>query len=457
MTPEQGNQTWDPCSNYEGRMTLGRRKILVEGLYLTYGVLFGMGASLTYTPSLVILGHYFKRYMGIVNGFVTAGSSVFTVIMTFALDGLLKHVALVHCFQVECYARWGVLAALMALVMPCALLFKPLPVLSSQPQRCDNSLASQLKSLVNVDIWKRRKYVIWALVVPLALFGYFVPYVHMVKFVEIKFPESDGKLLVMCIGITSGVGRLIFGKIADIPRVNRIFLQQISFLSIGLLTMLLTVTNSFALLVIIALCMGIFDGCFISLLGPIAFEICGHKGATQAIGFLLGFCSIPLTLGPPIAGLIFDHTNSYYIPFLLAGVPPILGALALFAVCCVSEEDEKKGVSLAMVDASTPLQNGKGPVLDKTRGTWVQVLATSYTSATSPYYIPECHHLLTSPGHQTGSLQCYAQEDENKMEETDAPHCNGDVIPIIDEEYQDSEEEQSLMGEVKKISVQSTA
>nr|CAD7265404.1 unnamed protein product [Timema shepardi] len=304
-----------------------------------------------------------------------------------------------------------VLAALMALVMPCALLFKPVPVSSSQPQRRDNSLASQLKSLVNVDIWKRRKYVIWALVVPLALFGYFVPYVHMVKFVEIKFPESDGKLLVMCIGITSGVGRLIFGKIADIPRVNRIFLQQISFLSIGLLTMLLTVTNSFALLVVIALCMGIFDGCFISLLGPIAFEICGHKGATQAIGFLLGFCSIPLTLGPPIAGLIFDHTNSYYIPFLLAGVPPILGALALFAVCCVSE-DEKEGVSLAMVDASTPLQNGKGPVLDKSRGTWVQVLATSYTSATSPYYIPECHHLLTSPGHHTGSLQCHARGDK---------------------------------------------
>nr|CAD7198044.1 unnamed protein product [Timema douglasi] len=49
------------------------------------------------------------------------------------------------------------------------------------------------------------------------------------------------------------------------------------------------------------------------------------------------------------------------------------------------------------------------------------------------------------------------REDENKMDETDAPHCNGDVIPSIDEEYQDSEEETSLMGEVKKISVQSIA
>ena len=29
-------------------------------LYLTYGVLFGAGATLTYTPSLAIIGHYYK-------------------------------------------------------------------------------------------------------------------------------------------------------------------------------------------------------------------------------------------------------------------------------------------------------------------------------------------------------------------------------------------------------------
>lgn len=73
--------------------------------------------------------------------------------------------------------------------------------------------------------------------------------------------------------------------------------------------MLLTVTNKFELLIVIALFMGLFDGCFISLLGPIAFEICGQKGATQAIGFLLGLCSIPLTVGPPIAGKIMHRSQ----------------------------------------------------------------------------------------------------------------------------------------------------
>jgi len=65
-------------------------------------------------------------------------------------------------------------------------------------------------------------------------------------------------------------------------------------------------------LLAISLAMGLFDGCFISLLGPIAFDICGHNGATQAIGFLLGMCSIPLTIGPPIAGLLYDHTGNIF-------------------------------------------------------------------------------------------------------------------------------------------------
>ena len=62
----------------------------IEWLYLTYGIMFGGGSSLTYTPSLVILGHYFKRRMGMVNGFVTTGSSIFTLAMPHILEGLLS-------------------------------------------------------------------------------------------------------------------------------------------------------------------------------------------------------------------------------------------------------------------------------------------------------------------------------------------------------------------------------
>jgi len=66
----------------------------VEALFVTYGLLFGLGASLAYTPSLAILGFHFKQRLGLVNGIVTAGSSVFTVIIPPTLGALIPLIGL---------------------------------------------------------------------------------------------------------------------------------------------------------------------------------------------------------------------------------------------------------------------------------------------------------------------------------------------------------------------------
>ncbi len=68
-------------------------------LIFTYGILFGVGASLAYVPSLTIVGHYFKKYIGIANGFVTVGSSVFTIGMPHFLNYLLNAVGIEHCLR----------------------------------------------------------------------------------------------------------------------------------------------------------------------------------------------------------------------------------------------------------------------------------------------------------------------------------------------------------------------
>lgn len=138
--------------------------------------------------------------------------------------------------------------------MFCSFLFKPLDPKSPKDELKEKKkLLTMLKEAVNVLIWKRKKYVVWASAIPVALFGYFVPYVHIGKFVKTKFPGDDPKLPVMCIAITSGLGRIVFGYIADLPRVNRILLQQISFVSIGVLTMLLCTVESFQVLLGITL------------------------------------------------------------------------------------------------------------------------------------------------------------------------------------------------------------
>ncbi|CAG9858588.1 unnamed protein product [Phyllotreta striolata] len=298
-------------------------------LCITYGVMYGLGGALAYTPSLAVLGHYFQKYLGKVNGFVAAGSSVFSVIMPWFMTAIIEK------FGLEWTLR--ILAAMSSMIMVIAFLFKPTRRAEFKKEDFERRKRISYRDVFNVSLTKNFKYLIWVGVIAVSLFGYFVPYVLMLKFVEKNFDKMyDTKLPIMCIAITSGVGRLIFGTIADLPYINRMYIQQISFFSIGVMTMLLPFTaGHYSWLIVISLAMGIFDGCFISLLGPIAFDLCGREGATQAIGFLLGVCAIPLTLGPYVAGVILDRTGSYTVPFIVAGVSPVIGSVGLFLVKCV--------------------------------------------------------------------------------------------------------------------------
>lgn len=317
--------------------------------------MFGFGAALAYTPTIAILGHYFKRYLGIVSGFVTCGSSLFTMILPKLLTYLLSQYGLKGTFFL--------LGSLSMVVIVCALVYKPLHKPPPPPKRKPGQSAfnMHLRSLINLDNWKRKRYVVWALSIPIALIGYFVPYVHMAKYVEETHVGYDKSLPIICIGLTSGIGRIFFGYIADFKCVNRIFLQQMSFVIMGLLTIAIPLLESYPVLIAISLGMGIVDGCFISLLGPVAFgnflcdilimwvkvnfyffifvtDLCGAQGATQGIGFLLGLCSIPLTAGAPIAGFLYDETKSYRLSFIMAGIPAIVGAALMSLINCMRDE-----------------------------------------------------------------------------------------------------------------------
>ena len=121
--------------------------------------MFGGGASLVYTPSLVILDHYFSRHFGKVNAIVVTGSSIFSMVMPHLLDGSLRSFGLRNTFFF--------LSGLVAIFIFASLSF--------------TSLRPSNGPLFNVDNWKNMKYIIWILGFFCFFFGYFVPFVHIVS------------------------------------------------------------------------------------------------------------------------------------------------------------------------------------------------------------------------------------------------------------------------------------
>jgi len=293
--------------------------------------------------------------LGVVNGIVTSGSSIFTIGLSFVNQYILETHGLLPCLQM--------FACMSSILILCALTFVPVLPQTSPPVKKKemSKLMEVAEKLLYLDNWRNKRFVVWTLAVPLALFGYFVPYCHLPQFAKDIPLDSDDDIngekaakLIMCIGVSSGLGRISSGFIADLPKVkkngNRIILQQVSFVCIGVCTMLLTMAQMFGehvFLAMLSFCfiLGIFDGCFITMLGPIAFDICGPSGAGQAIGFLLAMCSIPLTIGPPVAGAIYDRVGDYTGAFLAAGVPPIVGAIAMLAIRCFPPQDQESKLS----------------------------------------------------------------------------------------------------------------
>uniref|UniRef100_A0A673FIV6 Solute carrier family 16 member 10 n=1 Tax=Sinocyclocheilus rhinocerous TaxID=307959 RepID=A0A673FIV6_9TELE len=169
------------------------------------------------------------------------------------------------------------------------------------------------------------------------------------KHVEERFgADANKEVLLMCIGITSGVGRLIFGRVADyVPGVNKVFL-------------LLNYGETQNVHISVCLLMGLFDGCFICIMAPIAFELVGSQNVSQAIGFLLGMMSVPMTVGPPIAGFLRDRLGSYDVAFYLAGIPPIIGGAVLCLIPWVEARRKRKEAQTAADTTEKMLESKSG-------------------------------------------------------------------------------------------------
>ena len=154
----------------------------LEMLYLTYGLVLGIGSSMVHSSAYVILGHYFKRHLGLVNGIVAFGSSLFTIILSSILPILLSNLDIKYCFFF--------LACLHAMLIVATLSWKPLfktkrrinTLIPSTKRGYTHKCCNLTKRLLNINIWKNRAYVIWIISL-VGWFGYYVPFVHLVSIV----------------------------------------------------------------------------------------------------------------------------------------------------------------------------------------------------------------------------------------------------------------------------------
>lgn len=313
---------------------------------LTYGFLFGIGASMCYFPSVVILGQYFSKRLSLANGITSSGSGVGSLCMGPVLQKLIKHFGMRNTMRIS--------AGMLACVVFCAVVYRPINTaflnVKKEPREGEKkSRFAILKSFK--ELFKNKAYILWCFALAVWMLGYFVPFVHLVSLaIEEGIEPFKATLLIGIMSIASTLGRLLFGRIADHPRVNRLYLYQISFLMIGISNTLCPVLTSYPGLICYATAFGFFEGCYVLLAPVLTGDIVGRDKMAHGVGVLFALKSLPLTVGPILAGLIYRYTMSYQVAFYISGAVPTAAACLMFGIPFLMpdrQEDKKCRVVLA--------------------------------------------------------------------------------------------------------------
>lgn len=153
-------------------------------------------------------------------------------------------------------------------------------------------------------------------------FWYDVPYVYTIGYAEnrLRISTSESTMILSVIGILNTLGEVIVGWVADLPWVNSNLLYACCMLVCGLVTAVIPLVSSYALILVLSGIYGLCISANYSLTSPILVDLVSLDQFSSAYGFLLACQGVGNLIGPPVAGWLYDFTGDWQLTFALAGL-----------------------------------------------------------------------------------------------------------------------------------------
>ncbi|KAG9345987.1 hypothetical protein JZ751_007802, partial [Albula glossodonta] len=269
----------------------------LEYLYLTLGVLTGVGFALCYTPAIAMVGAYFSpnRLLFLARGPADPGGP------------RLKPVCL-----------WGSAEAISNKDEEES---SPIKVGSEKPPDTSvppGSLVSSkdrehscfcFQSLQEYSFLLMPDFMVLAASFLFLANGCSVPFVYLVPYaLSMGVSHQQAAFLMSILGVIDIVGNITFGWLTD---------------------------RSFPLLVPFSVLYGYFDGAYVALIPVVTSDVVGNTYLSSALGVVYFLHAIPYLISPPIGGWLVDQTGSYMATFFLSGFSLISSSLLLSAVTVI--------------------------------------------------------------------------------------------------------------------------
>ncbi|KAI0817266.1 major facilitator superfamily domain-containing protein [Xylaria sp. FL0064] len=258
----------------------------VPGLFITEGVLLGLGFGLTFIVTSTGPAQYFSKKRGLANGVVFAGGGFGGAVLSLALDPLIRSAGPAWAFRT---LGLGTIAT----GLPAAWFLK-------------ERTTVRRGGFVEWRLFKDLSFVFVFIAGAIGTFPLLVPPFFIPLFANaIGLSSATGAGLLAGFNFASAVGRIFSGILCDrIGPLNALFLA----LSLAAISMLAVwpVSTTLAPLAVFSVVNGMANGGFFSTMPTVVGNCFGSARVTVAMGMIVTSWSGGYLLGAPIAGYLLD-------------------------------------------------------------------------------------------------------------------------------------------------------
>ncbi|XP_045195972.2 monocarboxylate transporter 4-like [Mercenaria mercenaria] len=350
----------------------------ISYMYLTYGVLCGLGRALVYTPSVVAVGYYFNKRRGIAVGISTSGVGFGCFLFPPVIELFFNYYGYSGTFLI--------LAAIISNFFVCGALFRPLElqwklmeydrrkkkVTIARESLLDSKIVRKIEKNTSVEdnehiesqnmsVFKRKlskiklafksahtpqtkkpllefalfkNFAFCALCMQIFLFtlsinitSLFLPALAKEKGVS----NLQGAYLVSILGICDALCRIVVSSFLDLKRVKpyRLFIYNVVMFLTAIVSILLPSMTSFTQFAIVCGLYGMLSGTYISQKSVVIVDVVGVASLSSAFGFLMVAQGLSNLTGSTVGGMFKDFLGTYDWAFYFAAIGIVSGGLAM--------------------------------------------------------------------------------------------------------------------------------
>uniref|UniRef100_A0A3P9LIB6 Solute carrier family 16 member 5a n=1 Tax=Oryzias latipes TaxID=8090 RepID=A0A3P9LIB6_ORYLA len=356
----------------------------ITELYITAGVITGLGFCFSFQPAVTILGHYFVRRRPFANAMSSSGTAL--GICTLPFLGNYLHT------EYGWRGSFLVLGAVLLNCCVCGAVMRPLPstkhrgqpLMKRGPPPSDQEngrtrkrgcgrvwsfvLASLRKHMAFDQLSNNPRYCVFAIGITWMMLGFVVPLVFLVPYATAhNMEQSQAAFLLSILGIVNIIVRPPFAIVFNMPwfKGRHIYVFASALLVNGLSNSICCIGSSFPVLVTYVVIYGLSMSVVGSLMFTVLMDIVEMSRFPSALGLLAVMESVTLLIGPPLTGVLVDNTGEYSYVFIACSTIVASSALFLMASFFFLDKKERaasqQGKPYAQPDPARPAAADASP------------------------------------------------------------------------------------------------